>query len=165
MNRLLQFLALALMLLAGYVVWAGETPAPSTEQAGDVAIVVNPGVPVEDLSLADLRKIFLGDRQFWGPNLRVTLLMRAPEARERAVVLRIIYQMTEAQFRQYWIGKVFRAETVSGPRIVYSNEMATELIANIPGSIGFVDATQVPKNVKIVKSNGLLPGENGYPLH
>ena len=28
--------------------------------------------------------------------------------------------MTEAQFRQHWIGKVFRAETPSGPKIVAS---------------------------------------------
>ena len=28
--------------------------------------------------------------------------------------------MTEAQFRQHWIGKVFRADTPSGPKIVYS---------------------------------------------
>ena len=55
----------------------------------------------------------LGDRQFWTSNLRVTLLVRAPGAREREVVLKTIYQMSEAQFRQYWIAKVFRAEAAS----------------------------------------------------
>ncbi|MBI4458441.1 MAG: hypothetical protein HY648_00100 [Acidobacteria bacterium] len=134
------------------------------QSASDVAIVVHPNVPVDNLSLAELRKIFMGDRQFWTPNLRVTLLIRAPVAREREVVLKTIYQMTEAQFRQYWIGKVFRAEAASGPKIVYSNEMATELISGIPGSIAFVDAAQVPPKVKVLKANGLQPGERGYPL-
>ena len=46
---------------------------------------------------------------------KVTLLVRAPGAREREVVLKTIYQMSEAQFRQYWIAKVFRAEAAQRP--------------------------------------------------
>ena len=79
-------------------------------------------------------------------------------------MLRTIYEMTEAQFRQYWIAKVFRAEAASGPRIVYSNEMAAELVNAIPGSVAFVEASQVPKGLKVLKIDGKLPGEKGYPL-
>jgi ABC-type phosphate transport system substrate-binding protein len=168
MNRLFCLLVFASMVLAAPPSRAEERTLPPVSQAtsgNDVAIVASPDVPVDDLSLPDLRKILLGDRQYWNPNLRVTLLIRAPVARERDVVLKIIYQMSEAQFRQYWIGKVFRAETANGPRIVYSNEMATEMVSTIPGAIAFVDATQLPKNVKVIKTNGLLPGEKGYPLH
>ncbi len=131
---------------------------------GDVAIVVRPDVPVDNLTFAELRRLLLGDRQFWSSNLRVTLLVRAPGAREREVVLKTIYQMSEAQFRQYWIAKVFRAEAASGPRIVYSNEMAAELASAIPGAVAFVDADQVPKGLKVLRINGLLPGEKNYPL-
>src|SRR4051794_7260078 len=95
-------------------------------EANAVAIVVRADVPVDNLSFAELRRLMLGDRQFWSSNLKVTLLVRAPGAREREVVLKTIYQMSEAQFRQYWIAKVFRDEASSAPRIVYSNEMATE---------------------------------------
>ena len=132
--------------------------------SNDIAIVVRPDVPVENLSFSELRKVLLGDRQFWTSNVRVTLLVRAPGAREREVVLKSIYQMSESQFRQYWIAKVFRAEAASGPRIVYSNEMAEELALAIPGAVAFVEASQVPKGLKILKINGLLPGEKGYPL-
>jgi ABC-type phosphate transport system substrate-binding protein len=133
--------------------------------AADIAVVVNPGVPVDDLSFAEMRKVLLGDRQFWSPNLKVTLLIRAPVARERDTVLKTVYQMTEAQFRQYWIGKVFRAEAAGGPKIIYSNEEATQLAASLPGSIAFVDAGQVPKGLKTLKIDGKLPGEAGYRLH
>ena len=132
--------------------------------SGDVAIVVRPETPVENLSLGDLRRVLLGDRQFWSSNLRVTLLVRAPGAHEREIVLNTVYQMSEAQYRQYWIAKVFRAEAASAPRIVYSNEMAVELAASTPGALAFVDASQVPKNLKVVKINGALPGDNKYPL-
>lgn len=139
--------------------------ASGTVEGADIAIVVRPDTPVDNLTFAELRRLFLGDRQFWTSSVRVTLLVRAPGAREREVVLKTIYQMSEAQFRQYWIAKVFRAEAASGPRIVYSNEMAAELISGMPGAVAFVDADVVPKGLKVLKINGLLPGAKGYPLH
>jgi hypothetical protein len=137
---------------------AGET------KGGDVAVIVRPEVPVDDLSLGEVRKLLLGDRQFWSPGMRVTLLMRAPETREREVILKIVYHMNEADFRRYWMEKVFRAEVQSGPKIVYSTEAATELVGAIPGAVAFVDATQIPKGLKVLRIDGHLPGEKGYPL-
>lgn len=139
-------------------------PSPVRAVSDDIAVIVHPDVPEQDLPLTEIRRLLLGERQFWHSGLRVTLLIRAPVARERDVVLKKIYRMTEAQFRQYWIGKVFRAESVTGPKIVYSNEMAVQLVAAIPGSITFVDSTQVPPGVKTLKIGGKAPGESGYPL-
>ena len=138
---------------------------PSTLAAeGDIAVVVRPDLPVDDLTLPQTRKLLLGEQQFWNSNLRVTLLLRAPAAREREVVLKVIYRMNEAEFRQYWISKMFRAESTGGPKVVYSNEMATELVSALPGSVAFVDASQVPKGLKVLKIDGKLPGQTGYPL-
>jgi len=139
--------------------WAAASPEDNA-----IAIVVRPDVPVDNLSFAELRRLMLGDRQYWSSNLKVTLLVRAPGAREREVVLKTIYQMSEAQFRQYWIAKVFRAEAASAPRIVYSSDMAADLAAQIPGAVAFVDAGQVPTGLKVLKINGLLPKQPGYPL-
>jgi len=150
-------------LLLGALCWSSFS-SPSASAQSDIAIVVRPDVPVENLTFAELRRLMLGDRQFWTSNLRVTLLVRAPGAHERDVVLKTIYQMSEAQFRQYWIAKVFRAEAAAGPKIVYSNEMATELTAAMPGAVAFVEAPQVPKGLKVLKINGLLPGDKAYPL-
>ena len=72
--------------------------------------------------------------------------------------------MTEAEFRQYWISKMFRAEATSGPKVVYSNEMATELVSALPGSVAFIDVSQVPKGLKVLSIDGKLPGQVGYPL-
>jgi ABC-type phosphate transport system substrate-binding protein len=136
-----------------------------TAVAADIAVVVHRDVPADNLTFTELRKIVLGDRQFWSSNLRVTLLIRAPVAHERDVVLKNILQMTEAQFRQYWIGKVFRAESSYAPKTIYTNEMAASLIANLPGSMSFMESGQVPKDMKILRIDGLLPGDKGYPLN
>ncbi len=153
---------LGAILLAAFC-WSAVGGSPPQADA-DIAIVVRPDVPVDNLSFAELRRLMLGNRQFWSSNLRVTLLVRAPVARERDVVLKTIYQMSEAQFRQYWIAKVFRAEAASSPRIVYSNEMAAELALSIPGAVAFVEVAQVPKGLTVLKIDGKLPGEKGYAL-
>jgi hypothetical protein len=138
--------------------------AAQTTRGADIAVVVNADTPVTDLSLSEVRKVMLGERQYWSSKLPVVLLIRAPEARERDVVLRVIYQMSEAQFKQYWVAKIFRAEAATPPRIVYSNDMQYELLTALPGSIAFVDSRNMRPGVKILRVDGHLPGEKDYPL-
>jgi len=38
-------------------------------------------------------------------------------------------------------------------------------VAATPGSIAAVDATKIPKGLKVLRIDGRLPGESGYRLH
>jgi len=150
------------------IFWLSTIPqwpsAAQTTRGADIAVVVHPDTPVDDLSLAEVRKVLLGERQYWNSKLPVVLLIRAPVARERDVVLRVIYQMTETQFKQFWVAKIFRAEAASPPKIVYSNDMQYELVAAMPGSIAFMDARNVRPGLKVLRVDGHLPGDRDYPL-
>ena len=149
-------------------IWCAGAAAPAgvgaQQAARDVAVVVHADVAIDSLTLADLRRITLGDREFWPGSSRITLLIRAPIAHERDVVLKAICQMTEAQFRQHWIAKVFRADTAVAPKIVYSTEMAIDLVNRMPGAITFIDASEAGSRLKVIRIDGHLPGERGYPL-
>jgi hypothetical protein len=134
------------------------------QRGSSIAVVVNPDTPASDLSLEEVRKIFLGERQYWTSKLPVVLLIRAPVAPERDIVLRVIYQMDEVQFKRYWIAKIFRAESANAPKIVYSNGMANELAAAIPGTIAFMDIRDVRPGIKVVRIDGHLPSDPDYPL-
>lgn len=129
-----------------------------------IAIVVHPDTKVSELSMNQLQKIFLADQQFWSDRSRITLLVRAPVAAERDLVLDRIYHMSEDQFRQYWIAKMFRAEIISGPRVVFDADMALDLVTVIPGSITFIDNDQVNDQIKVLRINSLLPNDDAYPL-
>lgn len=142
----------------------GARDAEAQASSSAIAIVTNPRTATSDLSFLELRKIFLGEIQFWEDNSRIILLVRAPVARERDVVLTKIYRMGEAEFQQYWIAKVFRAEVSSKPKIVYSSDMTSELVTVLPGAIGFLPADEVGSGMKVLRINGKLPGEAGYPL-
>ena len=151
-------------LLCAFLIAALLGASDARAQNQPVAIVVNPATTVNDLSLLELRNIFLGERQFWNDGSRIVLLVRAPVAYERGVVLDKIYRMDESQFRQYWIAKVFRAEVSSGPKIVYSNDMTRQLVAALPGAVGFIPASDVAADMKVLRINGKLPGDPDYPL-
>jgi len=139
-------------------------PMPVVARSADIAVVVHPDVAVDNLQLTELRRMLLGDREFWPSGVRVTLLLRAPIATERDAAVRSVCEMTEAQFRQHWIAKVFRAETPNSPKIVYSTEMALDQVSRVPGALTFVEASAVGKGVKVLKIDGRLPGQPGYPL-
>ncbi|MGH9859453.1 MAG: substrate-binding domain-containing protein [Candidatus Acidiferrales bacterium] len=153
-------LALTPALATGAAAYlAGQRSNPA-----DIAIVVHSDTPVTELTIAEVRKIFLGEQQYWSAKLPVVLLIRAPAARERDVVLRVIYEMTEPQFKRYWIAKIFRAEAATAPKTMYSNQMALELVTAVPGAIAFVDSRDVKPGVKVLRVDGHKPGEEGYPL-
>jgi len=139
--------------------------APASAQSDQaVAIVVHPATDVDNLTFSQLRSIFRGEVQFWDDGRRVTLLMRAPAAAERSLVLDRIYVMDEDAFREYWIAKMFRAEVASGPKLVYSADMARDLVTVIPGAITFVPVSDVSSDSKVVRIDGMLPGDTNYPL-
>jgi hypothetical protein len=161
MRRALSLITACVLLVAMILVCpqAGYAQAPA-----DVAVAVNSEVPIDNLTLSELRRIVLGDREFWPGGARVTLLLRAPVAHERDVVLKTVCLMSEAQFRQHWIAKVFRADTAVGPKIVYTGDMAMTLVGQTPGALAFVSAPAGGRTLKVIRIDGKLPGEPGYPL-
>lgn len=138
--------------------------AQETETSDAIAIVVHKNTEVDNLSLHELRNVFLANQQFWPDRTRIILLVRAPKSEERDFVLNTIYQMDEARFRQYWIAKMFRAEVPRGPKIVFSTDMMLELVVAIPGSISFINASEITDEVRVVRVDGKLPSDEGYPL-
>jgi ABC-type phosphate transport system substrate-binding protein len=164
MNATKKRIAAILLIMSWLTITVQGLSTAQTTKGGDIAVVVNSDTPVSDLSLSEVRKVLLGERQYWNSKLPVTLLIRAPQARERDVVLKVIYQMSEAQFKQYWVAKIFRAEAASPPKIVYSNDMQYELVTAIPGAIAFVEARAVRPGAKVLRVEGHLPGEREYPL-
>jgi len=157
-------LATALLVSAFLMIPGTCALAQASATSSSIAIVVHKDTDVENLSLAELRNIFLANQQFWANRKRIVLLVRAPKSAERDFVLNTIYQMDEAQFRQYWIAKMFRAEVPRGPKIVFSTDMMLELVIAIPGSISFVSADEVTDDVRVIRVDGKLPSDPGYPL-
>lgn len=144
---------------------AGLVFAPSASaQLADVAVVVNPSNPVSSLSLIELRKIFAGEKRSWQGGAPVRPFVRPPGCHERLVLLRLL-GMSESEYKQHWTTLVFRGEVGSEPSSVPSIGMQKEALSVFSGAITLVDANDVKPGMKVIKIDGHLPGEPGYPVH
>jgi hypothetical protein len=152
--------ALALGLLFGcFYVGSGV----SQTQVSDVGVVVNSSNAVSNVSFDELRKIFAGEKRSWTGGVRIQLLVRSPRTRERQVLLKLL-QMNEDDYKQYWRSQVYRGEVEAEPMVLPSLGMVKEALKVFPGAIALVDSREIKPDMKVMKVDGHLPGENGYPL-
>jgi len=132
-------------------------------QTSAVAVVVNEKNPVTNLSTPELRKLFAGEKHSWAGGVPVKLFVRAPGAYERVVLLKLL-GMSESAYKQYWTAQVFRGEAQAEPLALFSNGMQKEALTVYPGAVALVIVQDVKPGMKVVRVDGHLPGETGYPL-
>jgi ABC-type phosphate transport system substrate-binding protein len=149
--------ALLLLLACGLL---AQQPAAGV----DVAVIVNPLNPVESISSAELRKIFAGEKQSWSGNQPVFVVVRAPQAHEREVLLNRVLRMTESEYKQYWVKKVYSGEAQREPLALMSNGMQLEAVRADRGGIALINLQDVHQGVKVLKVDGHMPGTPGYGL-
>jgi PBP superfamily domain len=133
-------------------------------QAEDVAVVVNDHNPVTKMSRAELRKIFAGQERSWPAGLPIKIFVRAPGTQERGALLKLL-GMTEREYKQYWIGQIFRGEAEDEPSTLPSNGMQREALVAYPGGVALVNSQDVKPGMKVLKVEGRMPGDAGYPLN
>jgi hypothetical protein len=153
-------------LIVGWVAifFAGLAALSSAgAQTGGVAVVVNEKNPVNNLSAPELRKLFAGERHAWAGGLPVKIFVRAPGASERVVMLKLL-GMSESEYKRYWAGQVYRGEAQAEPVGLFSNGMQREAVLLYPGALALVNVQDLKLGMKVVKVNGHMPAETGYPF-
>jgi len=142
---------------------AGSTILAQSKQ-DDVAVIVNPQNQIESISSTDLRKIFAGEKRSWNSNVPVFVVVRAPQAHERDILLSHVLRMTESEYKQYWVKKVYSGEVPREPLALLSNGMQLEAVRADKGGIALINLADVKQGVKVLKVDGKLPGAPAYTL-
>jgi ABC-type phosphate transport system substrate-binding protein len=154
---------LAIALVVFWIAVSAAIPV-CVAQTGDIAVAVNQNNPIDHLSVQDVRKIFAGEKRSWAGGSPIKLFVRAPGARERVVLLKLL-GMSESEYKRYWTATVFRGEAQSEPVALFSNGMQKEAIAVYPGAVALVSVQDVKAGMKVVRVDGHMPGEPGYPFN
>jgi phosphate transport system substrate-binding protein len=142
-----------------------STPLIQISSRVELAIIVNKSNPNDNLSFSELREYFMAEKNNWsGGAGKVRVIMREPGGPERETVLRLIYDMNEKDFNSYFLGKKFRGEILEEPRLRSSTPDMIKTISNVPGAIGYVRADEVDASVKVMRVDGLAPGDPGYRI-
>lgn len=132
--------------------------------ADSVGIVVNRSNPVENLSFADLRKIFLGEQSHWSNGRRITVVMLEPGKQERQAVLTQIYRMDDRDFNKHFSQGTSAGEVHVTPKTLANSAEVIKFVFNVPGAIGYVRVTEADDSVKVVHVDSRLPGDKDYSI-
>ncbi len=150
--------ALALLVLA--------TDARAQESGGAdgaIAVVVDRDNPRDDVSLHELRAMFLGKRHEWDHGVRVVPLDLAPGSAARATFQRAVLGMEPGEVAQYWAEAKVRGEGTA-PKEAPSAAVVVKLVARVRGAVGYVPLAAADATVKVLKVDGVAPGQPGYPI-
>lgn len=170
-----QLLLFIILLIFVSAALAGARPGDSTRTLpaspgdlsafqDDLAIIVNKSNPTEALTLAELRNVFLAERSRWPNGRKITITMLDSGNPERDAVLRTIYRMREADFNRNFLRARFTGETTEEPKLLASPNNMVRFVFNAPGAIGYVRASNLDSSVKVLRIDGLAPGEPGYKI-
>jgi ABC-type phosphate transport system substrate-binding protein len=146
---------LALLLAAAAIAGGGET---------DVAIVVNKANKTDTISSKDLKQIFAGEKTRWPSGGSIVTLATGAAAPEHKTAIRFLYGMSEPDYQKYCIHAAFVGEAQKVPRDSGESARVVGLVSVIPGAVGFVRAALVTAAVKVLKVDGMSPGDPGYPI-
>ncbi len=144
--------------------------APPPAHAGDaIVVIVNSANPVDNLSVAELKKLFLSDRSRWETGKSVAPVMPSAGAPERTSFLKIVCGMNDGELNKYFMQAAFTGKSATPPKEVAGSAAVKSFVASSPGAIGFVKALDFHGDgsdggVKAVKVDGLAASDAGYKL-
>jgi hypothetical protein len=123
-------------------------------QARDLAVVINKNNSTSSVSTADLQKLLKASTPSWPDGKKVRIFLTDPGAAENRSILQRFYEMAPADIK-----------SKANIQIVASDEIVMTMVAGNPGAIGLVNVYSITSQVKVLKVDGKLPLEPGYPLH
>ena len=156
--------ALLLVLLTSLV--AVRAPSATQQEARKpiVAVIVNPKNKTGNLTLAELRRIMMGQKKTFGGGRNIVLLQRPSRSVEGRTLLKHVYRMSSRKLRKYWVSQLFKGRIKAIPTTVPKARGVLRAVARHPGAISVVLLTDVNRSVKVLSIDGHKPGEKGYPL-
>jgi ABC-type phosphate transport system substrate-binding protein len=145
------------------------SPAAAQGAGDPIVVIVNITNPVGNLSVGDLKKLFLSDRSRWDTGKAVAPVMVAAGSPERTAFLKIVCGMNDADFGKYFLQAAFTGKSATPPKEVSSAASVKSFVASSPGAIGFVKAGDFHGDgsdggVKAVKIDGATAADGGYKL-
>jgi hypothetical protein len=160
MRRFIVLLALLPLMLT----FALGFPAKRAgAQAESLAVIMASKSKITNISMAELNRIFRGMLTRNDDGDRFMPLNQLAGSPHRAIFERAVLGMTPDQSQAFWIDQKIRAAAPE-PRTVNTVPLAVKLVGVFPGAITYVPAHAVTAEVKILRVDGKLPTDPGYPL-
>jgi len=127
----------------------------------NMAVVVSAGSKLNDVSLANLAKLCKGVQKTWPDGKNFTLVMKDPESPDMRVATQKLFGSAPGEVKAL-IAKL--NEPRLAVKIVESDEDLLRTVEGTPGAVGIIDVYSINSSVKVLRLDGKLPFDLGYPL-
>ncbi len=148
----------------GFHPWAiaNESVLPGT-----LAVIVHKTSKAANVSVSDLRKMFTGDLRTWPDSSALIIIEQPADNETQRRTLHVLLKATPASYNRQLLQSHFQGKPLPIIKVLNSDASAIRFVLNVPGAVTVVDrtaATPSPSGVKVLRVDGKLPGETGYPL-
>lgn len=144
----------SIMSLIGIILFA-------TVSYAQIIVVVNYENPIEDISLLELKQMYLGEIISFSNGERVVL---AEHADLKEMFCETILDLSLLQFKKHWMRLIFSGNNSTAPTAFENLKKLKNYIIDNKGAIAFVNLTDVDKHLKILTINGNKVGSDAYPF-
>ena len=127
----------------------------------NMAVVVSAGSKLTDVPLADLTKLCKGALKTWPDGKTFTLVMKDPDSPDMHVVAQKLFGAVPGEAKAM-IAKLNESRLTV--KIVDSDEELMRTVGATPGAAGIIDVYSINSSVKVLRVDGKLPFDIGYPL-
>jgi ABC-type phosphate transport system substrate-binding protein len=162
--------ALALALIASTALLAPGAPRgqpavrDSAPLTGPIAVIVHPTNRLANLSRGELRSIFLRHRSSWAGGADPILMLNWPPRHPIRVRFdKAVLGLSPDEAAAYWIDRRIRGQGLP-PRSTASTILLVAIVARNREAIAYVPLASVTRQVKVLRVDGLPPGQPSYPL-
>lgn len=117
-------------------------------QAGGLLVISSTQVPDTTISIKQLADIYLLKRTLWSDKTQVVPINREASSAEREKFSEAVFNLTPQELAEYWNRLRFQGKLP--PLVQTSDQAVLGFVRNVPGAIGYINANQVPTEVKVL---------------
>ena len=135
--------------LLGVLVLAAQ-PGAGAEDAGApaIAVIVGSNSPIRQVSVDDLRELYLRRRRLWPDGRRAIPINLPPDNAVRERFSKLVLGRATQDLVGYWDARYF--EGITPPTVVPSAAAIRAYLAAEPGAIAYVPLTDVDETCRLL---------------
>jgi hypothetical protein len=134
---------------------------PAAPAVKNMAVVVSAGSKLADVSLLDLTKYCKGTAKAWPDGKSFVIVLKNPDAPEMHAALQKLFGGVGADAKAA-IARLNESRMVV--KVVDTDEVLLHTVDITPGAVGIIDVYAINSSVKVLRVDGKLPFDVGYPL-
>lgn len=133
----------------------------ASEATAQIAVVVHENNPTSNLSMHELKLIYLGKATNFPKGAEIELLEFRSSSSE---FYKLALNMSKREVRKHWLKKVFSGDHAEPPIKFDDIDEVRSRICKSKSSICFIDIEDVQECMKILSIDELKPDDEDYPL-